>query len=245
MKLSPVAVTLVLALQVPLLHAQSGCSSDGAAPPKALFERFINADCADCWGDARTPAPGGSAAVLDWIVPSAAGDEAALSAAARRGSLERLNALQRLTPPQTDVHIATSGHTLPGRFRVALGPAVNDYVGSVVSYAGPSPASSRMPKEGFTVWLALVENIPAGMEGTAVPRNLVRNVFRTQWQPSNQLSKSERRNLPANTRWIDRVAMQLPASADPARLSLVGWMQGAEAGIVSMARAVCVETTQK
>lgn len=244
MKLSTLTVTLLLVLQAPVLYAQSGCSSDGATPPLALFERFINADCANCWADARTPAPGGSAAVLDWIVPSARGDEAALSAAARRGSLERLAALQRQVPQQTDVNITARGKALPGRFRVAFGPAVNDYVGGVVSFAGPSPVSTRMAKDGFSVWLALVEQIPAAVEGTAVPRSLVRGTFRTQWQPGNQLGKNERRNLPADTRWIDRVAMQLPAGTDAARLSLVGWMQDAGGDIVGIARAACAEAAQ-
>ncbi len=129
-------LALLLALHLPTLYAQSGCSSDGAKAPQALFERFILADCADCWADAATPAPGPTAAVLDWIVPSAAGDDAALSAAARRDSIERLESLQRALPSQTDVAVPTRATTLPGQLRVAFGPAVNDYVGTVVSYAG-------------------------------------------------------------------------------------------------------------
>ena len=47
------------------LAAQTLCSSTGATPPLALFERFTRADCLACWQDATTPAPGAGALVLD------------------------------------------------------------------------------------------------------------------------------------------------------------------------------------
>lgn len=242
MKLLTTAAALLFGLQIPAVQAQAACNSDGAAPPQALVERFISADCADCWADAQTLAPGASAAVLDWIVPSAAGEQAALSSAARRDATERLAALKRAMAQATDIHIssrAPAASALPGRFRVALGPAVNDYVSALVSYQGRAPASSLLAHGGLGVWLALVEQIPAGVENTAVPRNLVRGLFHTQWQQGNQLGNGERRNLPADTRWIDRVAMQLPAGTAPQRLALIGWVQAKGDGIVGMAQAVC------
>lgn len=235
MKLLTTAIALLLALQVSALQAQSGCNSDGAAPPQALFERFINADCADCWADAQTPTPGNSAAVLDWIVPSATGDAAALSAAARREATERLTLLERPVAQTTDIHTAPRTGALPGRFRVALGPAVNDYVGVLASYAGRVPSSAME----LGVWLALVEQVPAGVDGTAVPRNLVRGLFQAQWKQSNQLRKNERTHLPRDTQWINRVSMQLPVGTDPDRLALIGWVQTTDAQIVGIAQAVC------
>ena len=58
---------------VPPAAAQASCSSDGVPRPTAVFERFISADCEACWADPATPAPGPSAVVLDWIVPTARG----------------------------------------------------------------------------------------------------------------------------------------------------------------------------
>ena len=177
--------------------------------------------------------------MLDWIVPSAAGDEAALSAAARRDALERLGTLQRALPQPSDIYVSARTHQLPGRFRVALGPAVNDYVSALVSYAGPAPLKGQTGKEGLSIWLALVESIPAGVENSAVPRNLVRGLFRTQWQQRNQLGKHERTNLARDTRWINRVSMQLPYGAAADRLSLVAWAQTGDGEVVGIARAAC------
>ena len=93
-----IALTLA-SLSLALAHApqalaQTHCSSDGTPKPVALFERFISADCEACWGDAAPPAPSAKAGavVLDWIVPSAAGDDAPLSAAATTDALPRLQA---------------------------------------------------------------------------------------------------------------------------------------------------------
>ena len=232
-----VSLPLLLALHWPASYAQSGCSSDGAAPPRALYERFISADCAACWSDA-TFAPGPSAAVLDWIAPGPSADEAPLSAAARRDAIERLTAMARPAPAATDVHVAPMALPLPGRFRVALGPAVNDYVSASASYSGTLPPGADADS-GWTLWLALVEAIPAGAEGTPVRRNLVRNVFYGTWGISNKLSKRELANLPPRTRWIERRAMQFAHGADPARLGLVGWLQDAQGQVLALARADC------
>ena len=239
MKHFTTAIALILGLQMPALYAQSACNSDGTAAPQALFERFISADCADCWADAQTPSPGNSAAVLDWIVPSAAGEDAALATAARRDALERLGTLKRALPQPSDVHISTRAHLLPGQFRVALGPAVNDYVSALVSYAGRVPALAQREKQGLAVWLALVEQVPAGVENSAVPRNLVRGVFRTQWQQRNQLGEGERTNLPRDMQWIDRVSMQLPPGASAERLSVIAWAQAADGSTVGIAQTAC------
>ncbi len=240
MKPSTAALALLLCAHLPTTWAQGTCSSDGAPAPRALYERFLPADCADCWGEPGF-APGPGAAVLDWIAPAATGDEAALSAAARTESLTRLQALERPVPATTDVHVAPMGARLPGRLRLALGPAVNDYVGASLSYHGALPRGARGP---WTVWLVLVEQVPAGAEGTRVPRNLVRNMLQRSWTLEEQLSKNEQFNLPRDTRWSERPTLQLPAGAQPERLALIGWMEDAAGQVVATAQASCAPPAQ-
>jgi len=235
MKRLTAALALLACAYLPPAGAQDGCSSEGAPAPLALYERFINADCAACWGE-HSFAPGAGAAVLDWIAPATTGDEAALSAAARTDSLTRLQALQRPVPATTDVHVARVGTRLPGRLRLALGPAVNDYVGASLSYHGALPRGARGP---WTVWLALVEQVPAGAEGTRVPRNLVRNMLQRSWTLDRQLLKREQTNLLPDTRWSERPSLQLAAGAQPERLALIGWMEDAAGQVVATAQASC------
>ncbi len=238
MKFSPATVPLLLpllmALHLPLAIAQNACSSDGAPAPHALYERFLSADCADCWSSA-TFSPGASAAVLDWIAPASSGDEAPLSAAARNDALTRLRAIGRHPPAGADVRVAELAQRLPGRLRISFGPAVNDYVGTAASYLGPLPAGAGE----WTVWLALVQQIPAGAEGTPVARNLVRNLFQRKWDKRDVLSKKELFNLPTGTRWIERRPMQIAPGTNPDRLALIGWMEDANGAVVATARAQC------
>ena len=227
----------LLALQGPLVSAQNACSSDGASAPRVLVERFLSADCTDCWQGTRL-APGPSAAVLDWIVPTAAGDDAPLSAAARPEALLRLQALGRQPPATSAVNVSTAAARPPaGHLRVSFGPAVSGYVGADVSYLGDLPSREHGP---WTVSIALVEQVGAGTEGTAVERNLVRNLFQRTWDEGNQLLKNERTGLPRGTRWIERRAMQLAPSTDPSRLAVIGWMEDRDGQVVATAVAQCL-----
>lgn len=235
MKFSTAALSLLLALHLPLAFAQSACSSDGAPAPQALYERFLSADCAECWSD-KAFMPTASTAVLDWIAPGKLDDDAPLSAAARTDTLTRLQALHRPPPAGTDVHVSQVVQRLPGRLRISFGPAVNDYVGVDASYLGPRLSGA----EEWTLWLALVEQIPAAAEGTSVPRNLVKNLFQHKWNVRNQLSKRELFNLPQNTRWMERRAMQMALGTDPARLALIGWLENAQGQVVATASAQCI-----
>ena len=63
---------VLLAAQAPA-KAQSFCVSDGQPVPVQLMERFINADCGNCWSDPATPQPGLRAVALDWIIPGGLG----------------------------------------------------------------------------------------------------------------------------------------------------------------------------
>ena len=75
-----------VALQMPISEAwsQSSCSSDGQRAPTSLIERFISADCDTCWTSPAVVKTKPHELALDWIVPSAKGDEA--PAVARRQS---------------------------------------------------------------------------------------------------------------------------------------------------------------
>lgn len=205
-------------------QAQSSCSSDGQPRPAALLERFINADCASCWADAATPAAGRRELALDWIAPGARGEDAPLAVAATRDALERLKALERARPLQADSRrSARSGDA--GRLRVAHGLPFNGYIGT----------STRLQPAGsgpWVTWIALVETLPAGTEGSPVERNLVRNVLQLTWQ-------AEAGKKPP-ARWSEVRAMRIPEGAHPDRLRVVGWVEDARGRIGAIAQTGCV-----
>ena len=222
-----------LVCHAPHAAAQASCSSDGTARPTALFERFISADCEACWADPATPAPSApSTVVLDWIVPSAQGDEAPLSAAATNDAALRLQALGRQAPAGTDVALSTvEPPAHPLRLRVAHGLPINDYLGTGISLArthGVTP-----PAQGWQYHLVLAEAVPAGSEGTLVARNLVRNMLSGTWNKREQLSKNEL------FRWMDNRPMRIPPGAQPQRLHMVGWVQDAQGRVLAAAQSVC------
>ena len=175
-----VSTTLVAALLVGMPDARAQttvaavCSSDGQPRPVRLIERFINADCPDCWHDraARRARPGELA--LDWVVPGKKAEDAPLVGVASRASVERLQALG-LQPPEASVHSIQRVKGLAGgSLRVAHGVALSGYMGVSMRFKPPAASSG---KQSWTAWLALVESLPEGTEDSPVTRNLVRNVF--------------------------------------------------------------------
>ena len=228
----PRAALLVLAAALVLgalpVQAQGLCSSDGQLRPLGLLERFINADCPSCWADAATPLPGPREIALDWIVPGSKGEDAPLSAAASRDGLARLAALGRPVPAQADTarqKLVAAARSL----RVAHGVALNGYVGASIELrpAGRGP---------WTAWLALVETIPAGSDGTPVERNLVRNLLQPAWDGRKALSKEEQKKL------FESRPMSIPEGATPERLRVVGWVQDARGEIRAIAQSRCAAT---
>ncbi len=229
MKHTALTLTALLALHSLPLAAQPLCANAGPAQPVALFERFTSADCASCWQDSATPAPGSDALVLDWIVPSAQGDDAPLAPAATRDALQRLQALGRAVPTATDVHTAPVEPVRSLHLRVGQGPAVNDYMGATAVF------SARPPGAAWRFHLLLVESLPAGTEGSPVARNIVRNMLQGTWDKRNKLSKSKL------NRWTELRPMSFPEGAQPERLRTVGWVQDAQGRMVAAAQSVCGE----
>ncbi|HYF18498.1 MAG TPA: hypothetical protein VEA40_11585 [Ramlibacter sp.] len=198
-------------------QAQSACSSDGRFQPPALHERFINADCPSCWTEAPA-AVGGAALVLDWIVPGRRGEDAPLAGAATRDALRRLQALKRDRPDRTD-EVRHERTGAAGTLRVAQGPAVGGYVGTSIELRNPRPG-------GWAAWLALVEVLPAGTEGSPVERRLVRNVLQVDWPPGAP-------------RFSDSRPMRIPEGAKAERLQVVGWVEDSAGQVRGIAQAVC------
>lgn len=216
---------LLWALAAPGLAAAQSCSSDGRPRPLALLERFVNADCATCWSDPATPTAAARTLAIDWIVPGARGEEAPLSAAASRDGVARLKALGRPLPAQSAVvesRLLAAARTL----RVAHGLPFNDYVAASIALrpAGSAP---------WSAWLALVETLPAGTEGSPVERHLVRNLFQPPWDQARTPTQGEQKKL------MDTRPMRIPDGADPARLSMVGWVEDARGRIRAIAHSRC------
>lgn len=219
--LRPLLTTLLLALP---LAAHALCTSDEVPPSSAVLERFTSADCAECWRDKAAPHPGADTLVLDWVVPGVKGDSAPLSAAALDEAMERLYYLKRTSPARTD-SVSSRREGSPAPLRLAQGEAVNDYIGT-------SMELRQHANDAWHAWLLLVEKLPAGTEGSPVPRNLVRNVFRPDW--SNVVRRAPGRL--AETR-----AMQIHAGAQPERLRLVAVMQDGRGRIRAITRTECRE----
>ena len=204
------------------LAARALCTSDDVPQPAAVLERFTSADCAECWRDPATPRPATGTLALDWVVPGLKGEDAPLSAVALDEALERVYGLREKPPARASaVFGRRTGEAIP--MRLAQGEAVNDYIGTSMELRNPG-------REPWRAWLLLVEELPAGTEGSPVARNLVRNVFRPDWdrpmaRPPGRLAE-------------DR-AMQIHAGARPQRLRLVAVLHDARGRIRGISRTEC------
>ena len=225
-KVSRLALTGMLLLAAAVgARAQSSCSSDGQPRPVALLERFVNADCETCWSDTSTVKPGRGELALDWIVPGSRGDDAPLSAAATRDGLARLEALGLATPAQS-AFSRRKAQPQGRRIRVAHGLPFNSYIGASIELK---------PGRGgpWKAWLLLVEAVPAGVEGTPVARNLVRNVVQPAWDGGHPPSKDEQRRL------FESRPMSIPEGAKAERLRVVGVVEDGRGRLVAASASRC------
>ena len=205
------ACWLTLALALP---AQARCPAPAA---RVLLERFVPADCEACWRDAVAPA--GAPAVLDWIVPSAYGDEAPLSAAAFAEAADRAGALaadatmhrRHALAPSAGLHVS-----------VQDGPAWNGYIG--LQLRVQRQRGGALPL-GAVAYLALVENVAAGDEGTPIMRRLVRVLAGPLPLDAERVSNEHLR------------ALRVPTGARAERLGSVGWVENPSGQVLAWAVA--------
>ncbi len=235
----PIAVSLAIfatAMSTSVTWAQASCSSDGQRTPTALIERFISADCDSCWRDPATAKPKSGELALDWIVPTAKGDDAPLSAAANRDAQYRLDALKQAAPNTTfNVRRQAFARSLP--LRVARGVALGGYIGASIALtpARGNTATIRLPIHPMTAHLLLVEEIPAGTDGTPVARNLVRNSLEVRWnEPGESVPQAN-----ARKRLYESRPMSIPQGANPDRLRVVGWVEDVNGLVIASAASVC------
>lgn len=211
-------------------QAQSYCASDGQPKPVQLLERFINADCADCWVDPATPRAGADQLALDWVAPGGQGDDAPLSAVANRDALDRLRALGQQVPARANASSRPVKGIRGASLRVSHGLPVSDYIGASIELK-PIPKAAR--NQRWSVWLALVETLPVGAEGSPVERNLVRNLLQPIWDGRKQLSKQEQ------SRFFESRPMNIAPGANPDRLRVIGWVEDEKGQVLAAAQSRC------
>jgi hypothetical protein len=216
MKKAPFLI-LLAALALAAQAQPSSCSSDGAPAPAALLERFINADCDQCWRDPQTPDAARGTLAIDWVTPGARGDDAPLAAVASRDGAERLEALGKKAAAQSATQF-TPRTGEARKLRVAHGLPFNDYIGTSIEMA---PATGGPWK----AWLLLVETLPAGAEGSPVERNLVRGAFTTQWT--------------AGPKRYELRPMRIVEGTKSGRLRVVGWIEDLRGHVHAIAQSRC------
>ena len=211
-------------------QAQSFCASDGQPRPAQLVERFINADSDSCWKDPATAKAGAGELAIDWVMPGSQGDDAPLSAVATRDALLRLDSMKQAAPAASSVVRQAVRGIKGASLRVAHGLPLADYLGTSIELK-PLPAAVR--GQSWTAWLALVETLPAGTEGSPVARNLVRNLLQTNWNVRKQLSKEEQ------LRFFDQRSMSIAQGVDASRLRVIGWVENEKGRVVAAAESRC------
>jgi hypothetical protein len=172
----------------------------------------MSADCETCWAAQGVKREAKRSVVLDWIVragdasPLAAG--AVSEATARAGALTSSATLLRSTALKNDAP----------KLRIADGPAWNGYIGLQLTVN----RNGKLP-DGAVAYIALVERVAAGSEGSAISRQLVRNVV-------GPLSLEE---LATVTPVRHFRAMRLPDGAQAEKLASVAWVQSAEGRVIA------------
>jgi hypothetical protein len=204
--------------------AQPAAAPDCPRAGAAVVERFISADCADCWSAADVAAAPPGSWLFDWIPHTNAGTDAPLAAAANNEAKER--AQRAGGPSPTGAQSLTVRSTLPHsaglKLNVQSGPAWNGYFGLRLEARGRVPA-------GSSAWLALVELIPANAEGSVAERQLVRSVAGPL--PLDALRAGRATSHLRALRW--------PETAQPTRLQARGWIEAPDGALLAIATDRC------
>lgn len=217
-----------LAAALALLVSVASQAATCPAPTAPLREWWINADCTTCWTQSDpTTAPKGWR--LDWIVPAPAAADAALAGAALPQAAERLARLHLQAPPADAARVADqASRRSAGRLKVQSGPAWNGYIGVELVW---TPQRRTPVPAGAQAWLALVEDVPAGTEGSPIARTLVRNV-------AGPLPLDAAR---AGQPFSHLQALRWPDGARPERLLARGWIEAPDGRILLMAADRCAD----
>ena len=197
------------------LAASVPCPRAGAP----VLERFVSADCAECWRDAQQPAPAPGGWLFDWITPTL--PEAPLAAAAPAEARERALRSGGTAPIGQQMRAQrASPAPLPGlKLAVKSGPAWSGYFGLKLEVQGRLPA-------GSSAWIALVEVLPAGTDGSVVARQLMRTV-------AGPLP------LSGSAKQVQLRALRWPESAEPTRLDARAWIEGPDGAMLAVASDAC------
>ena len=152
-----------------------------------------------------------------------------MSAAALGESSERAARAGKPAPVEQQA-LNSAGRLAPPRgsgLVVSVGPAWHGYFGVQVDLSGPVPT-------GASLWLALVEQLPAGSDGSPQARDLVRSV-------AGPLPLDAMRPAPGSKR--PRIghlrAMRWPDSAQPERLQARAWLEAADGAMLAVASSRC------
>ncbi len=214
------------------LFALGALVNANAAPacpraPTALIEHFIGADCERCWQTAGATAPWR----LDWILPSPSGDAAPLATAALTDGAERA-ARAGVVLPAADGAAERStplpAQRQPLRLKVLSGPAWNGYLAVQYDLGRGAPA-------GSSVWVAIVESIPAGTEGSPDARELVRAV-------AGPFVAKPTASADGAT---PMVALRTPTTPQPQRLSARAWVEAADGRLLAIASEACAAPARR
>lgn len=197
--------------------ASHAAPPEGCGAPGMLLERFIPADCEVCWRGGDTPS--GTPLALDWIVPSPRGDDAPLAAAALPAAALRAGRIGQAAT-------TNRRHALPALAGLALGvedgPAFNGYIAAQIRVRRDAAQRAGSVVPGAGAYLALVEQVRAGEEGTAIDRMLVRAVVGPL-----PLEQGETAHLHA---------FRIPPGSRPARLTAIGWVEAPGGKVLAAAR---------
>jgi len=240
------AVALIAGLASGLAAAQPDAPAGAVTPDlarcppaqAAVLERFLNADCADCWS-----APAVDAAPLaadprwrfDWI--AAGRDDAPLSAAALNDTADRLQRLGHTTPATSwqRLQAPAPGAAAQAGLQAHLGPAwlgrymALEFVLTLAPTSSAAGAAAPALPAGSSGWLAMVELLPAGTDGSPLARELLRNVAGPLPLDSAQ----------AGAPLHHLRAMRWPESADPTRLQARAWVEAPDGSLLAVAADRC------
>ena len=176
----------------------------------------MSADCESCWAAQGLKSEAKRTVVLDWIVP--AGDASPLAAGALSEAKVRAGVMSAGATALRSSPLKTAAP----RLRIADGPAWNGYVGLQLTVHRQSHRNGKLPV-GAVAYIALVERVAAGSEGSAVARQLVRSVV-------GPLSLEE---LSTVTPVRHFRAMRLPDGAQAEKLASVAWVQSANGTVIA------------